>query len=67
MIHYAMMSLFAAAVWLISLSFARGEETSDGKVAVRSNLRAGAAKVDITPDNAAGMLVTGHPRHVSGV
>lgn len=67
MIQYAVMPLFAAAVWLSSLSFARGEEASDGKFAVRSNLRAGAAKVDITPDNAAGMLVTGHPRQVRGV
>lgn len=39
----------------------------DGQFAVHSNLRAGVAKIDITPENPSGMRVTGHPREVRGV
>ena len=39
----------------------------DGQFAVQSNLRAGVAKVDITPDDVNGFEVTGHRRKVTGV
>ena len=48
--------------WLASYSVAQ-----DGTFAVESNLRAGVAKVDITPAEVAGMVVTGHRREVNGV
>lgn len=44
-----------------------GAELPDGQFAVTSNLRAGAAKVDITPANVTGLTVVGHRRVVSGV
>ncbi|MFM7071200.1 MAG: hypothetical protein ACKO38_05330, partial [Planctomycetota bacterium] len=40
---------------------------SDGRFAVRSNLRAGVAKVDITPPNVVDMPIIGHTRKVTGV
>jgi neutral ceramidase len=40
---------------------------SDGQFVVQSNLRAGVAKVDITPDDTDGVMVTGHRRMVHGV
>jgi hypothetical protein len=52
--------------WLCLVTAARGEDLPDGQFTVRGNLRAGVAKVDITPANPAGMTVTGHPRQVSG-
>ena len=39
----------------------------DGKFPVRSNLKAGVAKVDITPEKTSGVTVTGHRRKVFGV
>ena len=39
----------------------------DGQFAVQSNLRAGVAKVDITPDDVRDFEVTGHRRMVTGV
>ncbi len=39
----------------------------DGQFAARSNLRAGVAKIDITPDDIQGMIANGHPREVMGV
>ena len=41
--------------------------TSDGRFAVRSNLSAGVAKVDITPPNVVDMPIIGHTRKVTGV
>jgi len=41
--------------------------TSDGQFAVRSNLKAGVAKVDITPPNVVDMPIIGHTRKVTGV
>lgn len=52
--------------WLCLVVTARAEDLTDGQFAVRGNLRAGVAKIDITPANPAGMTVTGHPRKVSG-
>jgi hypothetical protein len=43
------------------------DETRDGQFTVQSNLRAGVAKVDITPDETDGVMVTGHRRQVFGV
>lgn len=40
---------------------------ADGSFAVRSNLRAGVSKVDITPNNVRDFEVTGHRRKVTGV
>ncbi len=39
----------------------------DGQFAVNSNLKAGAAKVDITPDKVDGMIAAGHRRALHGV
>ncbi|QDU96169.1 hypothetical protein [Lignipirellula cremea] len=39
----------------------------DGQFPVDSNLKAGSAKVDITPDETEGVMVSGHPRKVFGV
>lgn len=39
----------------------------DGKFPVRSNLKAGVAKVDITPEKTQGVIVSGHRRKVFGV
>ena len=50
------------------LSFpVRGAEIRDGTFPVDSNLRAGVAKVDITPNETQGVMVTGHRRMVQGV
>ncbi|MBI2480234.1 MAG: hypothetical protein HYV60_16860 [Planctomycetia bacterium] len=51
--------------WQSRATFA--EETKDGSFAVQSNLRAGVAKVDITPGETDGVMVTGHRRQVFGV
>ncbi len=49
-------------------SFPNGMEAAeDGRFPVTSNLRAGVAKVDITPDQTEGVMVTGHRRKVFGV
>ncbi|MCP4171955.1 MAG: hypothetical protein GY758_14410 [Fuerstiella sp.] len=50
----------------LSLS-SRGAAAKDGQFDVESNLLAGVAKVDITPDDVEGMEVTGHRRIVHGV
>tara|TARA_R110002072_G_scaffold297437_1_gene470277 strand:+ start:12402 stop:13748 length:1347 start_codon:yes stop_codon:yes gene_type:complete len=45
-------------------STTRGDDTQDGRFPVTSNLQAGAAKVDITPDVSQGLDVVGHRRKV---
>ncbi|HIE97452.1 MAG TPA: hypothetical protein EYG03_21790 [Planctomycetes bacterium] len=47
--------------------FSRIAAAKDGQFAVESNLLAGVAKVDITPEDVDGMEVTGHRRIVHGV
>lgn len=47
--------------------FPAGVAAEDGGFPVRSNLRAGAAKVDITPQTVQDFEVTGHRRKVTGV
>lgn len=59
--------LTAGLVGFCWSSQSHGAEVVDGTITVRGNLKAGVAKVDITPANPVGMLVTGHPRKVTGV
>jgi hypothetical protein len=64
------MKLPVAFVAVISLSAgcpATNVFAEDGQFAVHSNLRAGVAKVDITPEDVNGFEVTGHRRKVTGV
>lgn len=49
------------------LSFAHAQEVKDGQFAVISNLKAGVAKIDITPTETAAIKIVGHVRQVSGV
>lgn len=51
---------------LLSLQFLSAAD-KDGKFSVQSNLLAGVAKVDITPAETDGVMVTGHRRMVHGV
>ena len=53
------------AGWQACSAFA--DESSDGRFPVTSNLRAGVAKIDITPEETDGVIVTGHRRTVFGV
>jgi neutral ceramidase len=46
---------------------ATAQESKDGQFAVTSNLRAGVAKVDITPSEVVAITVAGHRREVTGV
>ncbi len=58
-----------AALFIMSWLFAPpvGIKADDGQFPVRSNLRAGVAKMDITPENVEQFEVTGHRRKVTGV
>jgi hypothetical protein len=49
------------------LHSASAEEIKDGQFAVTSNLKAGVAKIDITPPDAMAVKIVGHVRQVSGV
>lgn len=49
------------------VSTAQAQEVVDGQFPVVSNLKAGVAKVDITPPDAATVKVAGHVRPVTGV
>jgi neutral ceramidase len=60
--------VFAALVMLVAFSAKlSAEDDLDGKFPVRSNLKAGAAKVDITPEKVEGLIAAGHRREVNGV
>ncbi len=61
------MKLAVACVAVISMSAAASVLAEDGQFAVQSNLRAGVAKVDITPEDVNDFQVTGHWRKVTGV
>ncbi len=54
------------ALFLISCNFGVSN-AADGQFAVESNLRAGVAKVEITPDKVYQLEVVGHRRKVTGV
>src|SRR5690348_11790577 len=66
-----MKSLFSLmALAIVPLAPANGVEpvtVKDGQFPVKSNLRAGVCKSDITPAETDGVLVTGHRRTVHGV
>ncbi len=49
------------------LHSASAEEIKDGQFAVTSNLKAGVAKIDITPPDAMAVKIVGHVRQVTGV
>ena len=57
--------LLGGAGWAFRPAF--GVEFKDGQFPVESNLRAGVAKIDITPAEVAGVSVVGHRRVVTGV
>ncbi len=56
-------ALFSVIISLFA-SVTRGEDSQDGRFPVTSNLRAGVAKVDITPDVSQGLDVVGHRRKI---
>lgn len=63
-----LLPLFACAVLTATLLHAAEKtDIQDGKFPVASNLRAGVAKVDITPDVSGGFLISGHTRTVHEV
>lgn len=51
----------------LAIAGARAQEIKDGQFAVASNLKAGVAKIDITPPDVVGVTVAGHRRAVTGV
>jgi len=60
--------VFALAQSIVQKSVEGSTRTVvDGQFPVESNLRAGVAKIDITPAEVAGITVVGHRREVSGV
>ncbi len=63
------MRLALVVMLLISMTapVTLGQELIDGQFPIASNLRAGVAKVDITPEIVPGMKASGHVRAVSGV
>jgi neutral ceramidase len=63
----ALAAFFALAFCGSPLSAAEGDAVIDGQFPVVSNLRAGVAKVDITPSEVTGFTVAGHTRQVTGV
>jgi hypothetical protein len=63
-----------AGVWLVATCAAAPAQPvatpgvgDDGRFPVATNLRAGVAKVDITPERVEGLTVVGHRRSVTGV
>ena len=62
--HFLQSAALLCGLFLQTVS---AEEIKDGEFAVTSNLRAGVAKVDITPTEVAGSYVIGHRRQVTGV
>jgi len=60
-------SLFLILTAAILYHPASGQVDEDGRFAIESNLRAGAAKVDITPKEVEDFEVIGHRRKVTGV
>ncbi|MEM7014468.1 MAG: hypothetical protein AAF585_23655 [Verrucomicrobiota bacterium] len=57
----------ALSIFWLSLLFQAVAQFEDGTFPVQSNLKAGVAKVDITPDDVNGMETIGHVRIVDGV
>jgi hypothetical protein len=63
----ALAAFFALAFCGSPLRAAEDGAVIDGQFPVVSNLRAGVAKVDITPSDVVGFTVAGHTRQVTGV
>ncbi len=59
------LTIFVIALSLLGLVSA--QEAVDGQFPAISNLKAGVAKIDITPSDVKGMTVIGHRREVNGV
>jgi len=57
----------ASLHFILFIGFATTALATDGTFPVESNLRAGVAKVDITPENNDGVMAAGHRRMVHGV
>ncbi len=58
----------ATLIALVALAFpAYARQPVDGEFAATSNLRAGVAKIDITPDDVTGMIADGHRREVNAI
>ena len=60
-------ALFSCVLTACLIQDSHAGGPADGQFAVESNLRAGVAKVDITPQETDGVIVTGHRRKVYGV
>jgi neutral ceramidase len=58
---------FGLAITFFAAADLIAQDLHDDQFPVQSNLRAGAAKVDITPAETKGVWVTGHRREVHGV
>ncbi|MCB1078942.1 MAG: hypothetical protein KDM64_14065, partial [Verrucomicrobiae bacterium] len=59
--------LTMAGVAMIAAGPLFAQDPDDGRFPVQSNLKAGVAKVDITPDETDGVFTVGHRREVHGV
>lgn len=57
----------ALLISFLACQFVQAQEIKDGQFPVASNLKAGVAKIDITPPDAAETKIAGHVRQVSGV
>jgi len=57
----------AVSLFLVSFSRPIAAQAVDGTFPVTSNLKAGVAKVDISPEEVVGMTVIGHRREVNGL
>lgn len=60
-------ALLSTCGFALAAPLASAQEAGDGAFPIRSNLKAGVAKVDITPAKVEGMTVVGHRRVVNGV
>ncbi len=65
--QFSQRALLVLLTMLCSMSLAQSQEARDGQFPIVSNLKAGVAKVDITPTDVVGMTVVGHRREVTGV
>lgn len=66
--HVCPVLLFCATVLLTSICPSLADDSlPDGRLPADSNLRAGVAKVDITPEKVDGLIASGHRRAMFGV
>jgi neutral ceramidase len=64
---FSILAATTAVALSLAVSVTAQVQVSDGQFPVQSNLRAGVAKVDITPTKVAGIETVGHRRIVSGL